>query len=152
ALMEEQRQKLEDLDISAIMLTGGHLEHDTFNKLVNGTYRAVFMTPEIIFQSQRFKNLWQNDGWRGRLLAVIMDEAHCISTWGTTFRKSYGRIGDLRAKLPPGVAMVAVSATLPAKALQDVRSKARFRQDVTIFNVGNDRPNVRLEVRYFESK
>ncbi|KAG0301762.1 hypothetical protein BGZ98_008069 [Dissophora globulifera] len=152
AIIEEQRRKLEDLGISAIALTGSYVERDTIFKLARGTYSAVFITPEIIFESERFRNLWQNMSWRNRLLAVVLDEAHCIGTKGSAFEKYYDSIGSFLGGLPPRVAVVALSAALPVQALQEVMGKIGFRQDVSIFNLGNDRPNIRLEVRYLERK
>ncbi|KAK3812109.1 MAG: P-loop containing nucleoside triphosphate hydrolase protein [Benniella sp.] len=150
ALMKEQCQKLQDLGISSISLDGDSVNGPfplVLDRLAAGTYRAVFMTPELIVGSKRVKDLWDRHGWNQRLLAVVVDEAHCISTWGKEFRTAYGDIGDLRSKVLPGVAFVAVSATLPHQALKDVKEVLRFREGhVHIVNVGNDRPNIKLEV------
>ncbi|KAJ7864675.1 hypothetical protein B0H13DRAFT_1549424, partial [Mycena leptocephala] len=47
-----------------------------------------------------------------RCLSVFIDEAHCISHWGDSFRKQYGSIGIIRAFLPRAVPIITVSATL----------------------------------------
>lgn len=42
---------------------------------------------------------------------VVIDEAHCISTWGHDFRPSYRRIVDLVNMLPEHFPVLAVTAT-----------------------------------------
>lgn len=147
-LMHEQLKKLQAVGISSISLDGDMVFHsDLVEQLASGRYRAVFMTPEFIFcKNSRVMDLWTMDGWQSRLQAVVIDEAHCVSTWGTTFRESYIRLGELRAKVRPGVAFVAVSATLPNGILEDLKRILYFRTHHLI-NTGNDRPNIRLEVR-----
>ncbi|KAF9538177.1 hypothetical protein EC957_007111, partial [Mortierella hygrophila] len=118
-------------------------------EVLNGVYRAVFMTPEIIFSANQLEALWDMDNWKKRLMAIVIDEAHCINTWGKDFRQDYDRIGDLRARVLPTVAFIAVSATLPEEVLGDVEKSLHFR-NVKIINVGNDRPNIRYEVLHWE--
>jgi superfamily II DNA helicase RecQ len=78
---------------------------------------------------------------------VVVDEAHVVSHWGSSFRKKYGTLGMLRAFLPRGTPVVALSATLPARIRNDVLSKLQFSKDYVNIDVGNDRPNVSLIVR-----
>ncbi|KAI7822050.1 P-loop containing nucleoside triphosphate hydrolase protein, partial [Gamsiella multidivaricata] len=148
ALMEEQHRKLQAVNISSIPIhSGRQLPHNLEDELINGKYRAVFMSPETVFTSVRFELLWNEAAWRSRVQAVVIDEAHCISTWGPEFRKDYSRIGDLRSRLPPGTAFVAVSATLHGQILQDVRRSFHYGSDVTVIKANTDRQNVRYEVR-----
>jgi superfamily II DNA helicase RecQ len=80
-------------------------------------------------------------------MSVVVDEAHVVSHWGASFRKKYGTLGTLRAFLPRGTPVVALSATLPARIQSDVLSKLQFSRDYINIDVGNDRPNVSLIVR-----
>jgi len=148
-LMHEQQKKLEGMGISSISLDGDmELQFDILNQLDSGRYRAVFMTPEFIFSNNsQIMTLWTMNGWKSRLQAVVVDEAHCASTWGNTFRTSYLRLGDLRAKVRPGVAFIAISATLPEETLEDVKKILHLRT-AHVINTGNDRSNIRLEVRH----
>ncbi|KAG0242698.1 ATP-dependent DNA helicase Q4, partial [Mortierella polycephala] len=96
AIMQEQRMKLQSLGISSISFekdvpTGNNVIRD----VAGGKYRAVFLTPEMIFKSKALTPLWSNKSWKRRLQAVVLDEAHCVSTWGPEFREDYYRIGEL---------------------------------------------------------
>src|SRR6202042_1941894 len=48
------------------------------------------------------------------------DEAHCISDWGHDFRPDYRRLRTLLAELPPGVPVLATTATANARVSRDV--------------------------------
>jgi superfamily II DNA helicase RecQ len=71
---------------------------------------------------------------------------------GKDFRKAYARLGELREIAPAHVAFVALSATLPGPILREIKQSIKFRNDVPLYNVGNNRPNVKLEVRYLPHK
>ncbi|KAF9122328.1 hypothetical protein BGW39_009805 [Mortierella sp. 14UC] len=77
-LADEQKLKLQELGILGIVLKKGTIPtKNNISDIANGTYRAVFITPEVIFGSPSIENLWHDKDWRRRLMAVILDEAHC---------------------------------------------------------------------------
>src|ERR1700678_4537934 len=51
---------------------------------------------------------------------LVIDEAHCVSDWGHDFRPDYRRIRDLLDALPPGVPVLATTATANARVTRDV--------------------------------
>lgn len=150
-LMHEQRQKLQDMCVSSIGLDRDmDFEYNLLDQLDAGKYRAIFTTPEFIFcKDSRAAGLWTRVEWIRRLRAVVVDGVHCVTSWGSTFRKSCLLLGDLRANVHPPTAFVAVSATLPTKILEDAKGILHFRMP-HIINTGNDRSNIWLEVRYFK--
>ncbi|KAK5820997.1 P-loop containing nucleoside triphosphate hydrolase protein [Linnemannia elongata] len=151
ALAEEQQQKLEIVNIRSIAIKGETvITQEILNSLGEGRYRAVFLSPELIFSSDRIKNLWRQPGWRKRLFAIVVDEAHCIDSWGGSFRQEYGRIGELRSMVPRETPFLATSATLPPQVLENIKKRLHFRPDTHIVNVGNDRPNIKFIVIEFQ--
>jgi superfamily II DNA helicase RecQ len=148
AIMIEQHQNLQELGFSSLCMLGGHeaITDETIARLKNEDYRAVFATPEIMFENPLVVELWNNSRWHSQLRAIVLDEAHCVFTWGTSFRRHYSQLGLLRPRLPPHVAFVALSATLPQDVLQFVKSSTGLASNVTVINTGNDRPNVKLLV------
>lgn len=90
--------------------------------------------------------LLQTPVFVSKLLNIVFDEGHCISTW-KKFRSAYERVGMLRYLLP-GVPFYVASATLPPEVLSDVLDTLNLRRHQTKFIMhSNDRPDVYLTVR-----
>lgn len=122
-----------------------------FRDIVTGKYRIVLLSPEMLLSTRFIERVIRKPAFRSRVYSIFVDEAHCISHWGADFRKQYGRIGTVRALLPPDVPVIAVSATLTRRVTRNVvdtlqlnRSKERRYLHL---NMGNDRANVSLIVR-----
>ncbi|TFY51100.1 hypothetical protein EVJ58_g10740 [Rhodofomes roseus] len=119
--------------------------------ILRGEYRIILISPEML-QSQMFKTqVLRNQRFSSRVLSVILDEAHCLSHWGSDFRKHYNSLGTIRAFLRPGTPIIALTATLTARVRRDLHTKLHFPKLGSKFvNVGNDRPNVSIIVRACE--
>lgn len=119
--------------------------------LLAGNYQIVLISPEML-QSRLFvQYILRNPRFNRRIVSLLIDEAHCISHWGSGFRKKYGTIGIARAFLPQGTPVVAMTATLTIRARRDIMSKLGFIKGTSRFiNMGNDRPNVSIIVRACE--
>jgi ATP-dependent DNA helicase RecQ len=58
-----------------------------------------------------------------RIGLLVIDEAHCISDWGHDFRPDYRRIGQVLARLPRNIAVLATTATANHRVERDVTSQ-----------------------------
>ncbi|GAA1932083.1 RecQ family ATP-dependent DNA helicase [Nocardioides lentus] len=76
---------------------------------------------------------------------VTVDEAHCVSAWGHSFRPDYQRLGALVADLgsPPVLAMTATAA---APVRDEIVERLRMREPRVVVT-GFDRPEIELVVR-----
>lgn len=92
-----------------------------------------------------FEKLWDDKSFVSKLSGIIVDEGHCISSWGG-FRPEYRDIGYLRGFLPD-VTFYVTSATLSKNVLRDVQKTLGLHDNNTVyFHRSNDRPNVFLGV------
>jgi superfamily II DNA helicase RecQ len=55
---------------------------------------VLYVSPEMALGSHRF--LFQDRAFRKRIIAVAVDEAHCVLHWGREFRTLYGGLFRLR--------------------------------------------------------
>ncbi|RKT31293.1 ATP-dependent DNA helicase RecQ [Microbacterium sp. AG1240] len=81
---------------------------------------------------------------------LVVDEAHCVSSWGHDFRPDYLRLADVRHELgdPPVLAMTA-TASGPVRE-EIVERLGMVDPEVQVHGV--DRPEIRLVVHRHESE
>ena len=105
-----------------------------------------------MIQSKSFMNrVLRNPRFSRRVLSMVVDEAHCISHWGADFRKKYASLGVVRAFLPRGTPVIAMTATLTARTRRDICTKLHFSKGCSRYiNAGNERANISLVVRACE--
>jgi ATP-dependent DNA helicase RecQ len=79
---------------------------------------------------------------------LVVDEAHCISDWGHDFRPDYRRLRTLLAELPPGVPVLATTATANARVTRDVAEQlgAGREPETLVLRGPLDRSSLRLAV------
>jgi len=79
---------------------------------------------------------------------LVVDEAHCISDWGHDFRPDYRRLRTLLAGLPPGVPVLATTATANARVTRDVAEQLASGADgeVLVLRGPLDRRSLHLAV------
>lgn len=145
ALMQDQVDALRRKKIPANFINSTVSKENRAKRLrdfIQGRLKILYVTPE------RFKNDDFLEGIRkARVSLLAVDEAHCISEWGSDFRPDYSRLGEFRALLnnPPTIAL---TATATAEVQRDIINKlfcCGRTGDVKIFHSGIERPNLRLE-------
>jgi ATP-dependent DNA helicase RecQ len=79
---------------------------------------------------------------------LVVDEAHCISDWGHDFRPDYRRLRTMLADLPPGVPVLATTATANARVTADVAEQLGTggRSDALVLRGPLDRDSLSLSV------
>ncbi|KAJ7841970.1 P-loop containing nucleoside triphosphate hydrolase protein [Mycena leptocephala] len=120
-------------------------------KVVAGEWQIVMLSPEMLLSRRFIDGVLRKSAFGSCCLSVFIDEAHCISHWGASFRKKYASIGIIRAFLPRTTPIIAVTATLTPRVHQDLIVKLQFDPKNYVFcNIGNDRPNVSQIIRSME--
>ncbi len=123
ALMKDQVQALNDKGIKAMALTSGisYKELDTLlDNCIYGNYKFLYLSPERLQQElvqDRIRQMPVN------LIAV--DEAHCISQWGSDFRPAYKNIALLR-QLHPTTNVIALTASAKPEVVDDIVKELDF--------------------------
>jgi ATP-dependent DNA helicase RecQ len=147
ALMRDQVRGLELNGYAAAALHSAVEPEDAHrieSQLVSGDIDLLLAAPERMVTSG-FRALLARLADTGRLGAIAVDEAHCISQWGHDFRPEYRRLAELR-DIVPGTPMQAFTATATPRVRQDIIEQLGLRDPEVL--VGTfDRPNLTYRVR-----
>jgi len=75
---------------------------------------------------------------------IAVDEAHCISQWGPSFRPEYEMLTELKTHFP-NASIIALTASADEVTRKDIAAKL-FAGNAKIYVSGFDRPNISLAV------
>ena len=129
ALMQDQVSQLQRRGIPAACLHGGLVlpeRRQLLQRLRDHRLRLLYLAPERL-QGEATRQLLDEVLESGQLVALAVDEAHCISAWGHDFRPDYRRLGQLRSQCP-GVPLVALSATAAPQVRADIIRLLQLRR------------------------
>ncbi len=139
ALMADQQRRLEELSIPSVMFRGGQSEEErraACEALRRREAKVAIANPEVL----------GNEDLLGFLADLspshlAIDEAHCVTEWGETFRPAYLRLGAIVERLAPH-ALSAFTATASPEVVSALEA-ALFHRAPYRLVVGNpDRPNL----------
>jgi superfamily II DNA helicase RecQ len=117
---------------------------ELLQQILSEKCQEVHVSPEIAISLDFRKGVISKQEFWRRLRAVIIDEAHCISLWGGSFRTDYAKLGLLCGRFPKHIPFIVASATLPDHILDDIRVKLRLSPNAQMVCMTNARPNVAL--------
>ena len=126
ALMEEQSQKIKEHGYKVLTLHGGVSKIEQVQSLTayaNGevTPDFIFVSPEKIGTDGYFEYCLRKR--HDSITLMVIDEVHCVSQWGLSFRPFYQRIPEFMNELfgsDSWCKVLALTATINPKELQDV--------------------------------
>ncbi|WP_051343440.1 RecQ family ATP-dependent DNA helicase [Pseudonocardia spinosispora] len=120
ALMRNQIDAATRAGIRAVTVNSANVEDwdATYAEVDAGEVDVLLVSPE------RLNNPDFRDRVLPRLTAsagmLVVDEAHCVSDWGHDFRPDYRRLRALIGDLPPGIPVLATTATANDRVVHDV--------------------------------
>ncbi|SDG33476.1 ATP-dependent DNA helicase RecQ [Sinosporangium album] len=120
ALMRNQIAAAERAGIHAVTVNSANPEEweKIYAQVAEGVVDVLLVSPERLnnpdFRDNVLPELAESAG------LVVIDEAHCVSDWGHDFRPDYRRLRTLIGELPPGIPVLATTATANARVTRDV--------------------------------
>jgi len=147
ALMRDQITAAERAGVRAVAInsTNAHEWADVLARLRDDDVDVLLLSPERLnnpaFRDEQLPALIERMGM------LVIDEAHCISDWGHDFRPDYRRLGELIRRMPPGVPILATTATANSRVVTDVAEQlAGAAADVVTIRGPLARASLRLGV------
>src|SRR6266702_691179 len=142
ALMKDQVDRLTDRGVAATFVNSSvepAEQRERLRRALAAEYRLLFLAPERLARPGFMDQLA-----RLRIGRIVVDETHCISTWGHDFRPDYRLLSAAIAACgKPPVAGFTATATPQVRA--DIASSLQLR-DPFISVSGFNRPTLKLAV------
>ena len=144
ALMRNQIAAAERAGIRAVTINSANPEdwEEIYSQVADGLVDVLLVSPERLnnpdFRDNVLPELAESAG------LVVVDEAHCISDWGHDFRPDYRRLARLFEELPPGIPVLATTATANARVTRDVAEQ--MGEDTLVLRGPLERESLHLSV------
>ncbi|MFO1121059.1 MAG: DNA helicase RecQ [Hyphomicrobiales bacterium] len=142
ALMQDQVAALKLAGVAAETINSSASYEENvavWRQVAAGRIRILYLAPERLMTDRMLAAL-QKCG----VGLIAIDEAHCISQWGASFRPEYDALRQLR-QVFPDVPIGAFTATADEATRRDIVDKV-FGGTAQVFVAGFDRPNITLTV------
>lgn len=147
SLMEDQISHLNNRGIHASMLnskmSADERKH-AFNLFIEGMLSLMYLSPEMISKSVQCKRAISKLYRDNKLARIVIDEAHCVSSWGHDFRPDYKELKFFKEEYPD-IPMMALTATANEIVRNDIIEHLGLR-DPKFFKQSFNRTNLFYEV------
>lgn len=149
SLMKDQAENLSKRGIRAAYLESGMTSNEAGKILydvLQGRCKFLYVAPERL-QNPQFVKFAQ----QARITLIAIDEAHCVSQWGRSFRKDYYNIPGFIKALPHKPLIAAFTATATPEVRLDIVEHLEIHEAKLVIS-GFDRPNLYFEVKRVADK
>lgn len=157
SLMKDQVDNLAERGITDAVTINGLLDPisraEAIRRVIDGDASLLYISPEML-RSKAIERILL-----GRhVVRVVVDEAHCFSSWGQDFRVDYLYIGKFISRYQQkkncgSIPVSCFTATAKQKVIQDIRDyfKETLNMDLRIFASSAARENLHYSVIHVES-
>lgn len=148
SLMQDQTQSLKNRGIASEMLSSKLEMQDrnrVFDDMFNNKITLLYISPEMLNSSYQLRNALVALANRNELARIVIDEAHCVSSWGHDFRPDYKLLENMKTDYP-SVPIMALTATANEQVRLDIFNCLRS-DNTTFLKQSFNRTNLYYEVQ-----
>lgn len=148
ALMSDQLRRIEEKGLKVAIFRGQQSQEEreeNFKKLDSGA-KFILANPEILNSEKILQRLKKYN-----IIHAAIDEAHCVSEWGDSFRPSYLELGRIIQFLEIPV-VTAFTATASAPVLKRITEILFNGERPYLMQSSSDRQNIHYSVHYVGAK
>jgi len=159
SLIDEQSEKIAEQGFEVLAIHGGmdsakqaKMLMEFANKIINPKF--IFVSPEKIATDGLFEYCIRER--KNEITLLVIDEVHCVSQWGTSFRPFYQRIPDFLDSIyndsvdKPKI--LALTATLNPKEVIDICREFKINKSDQIRDNLLMRSEISLKVLKFNNE
>ena len=142
ALMDNQVAGLRLSGVEVAAVHSGQSREENiaqWRSVTHGGAKMLYLSPERLMAPRMLSALEALNP-----AMFVVDEAHCVSKWGPSFRPEYAQLEELKGRFPDAVT-AAFTATADEATREDICARL-FDNKGRQFVQGFDRPNLQLSV------
>ncbi len=147
SLIDDQAKGLKENGVEVAIIHSGQtydVNVKNWRLFASSTLKILYLSPERLMQERMLAALK-----KFTIGVFIIDEAHCISKWGASFRPDYEALSRLKS-IFPNASIAAFTATADKQTRHVISEKLAIKKSNIIIK-GFDRPNLFLEVKEKDS-
>lgn len=141
ALMNDQISKLKSLNIEAECINSQYdskTNKQTLYKVKNNALKLLYIAPESFILPENYNIIINSN-----ISLIVLDEAHCLTTWGNDFRIAYKLLFE-KLKTDINTIYMALTATADKHIIADLKNS--FDNDLVVIREKGLRKNLALNV------
>ncbi len=149
ALIDDQARRVRESGVTARVLRGGQSAAEReaiYAEVRQGRAGCLLTNPEVLSGSRVRQELGSVD-----VAHLVIDEAHCVSEWGTTFRPAYLTLAETIRLIHPRV-VTAFTATASHTVLESMCRELFGDRRPHLVLGDPDRPSISYSVVHAHSK
>ena len=84
--MVDQKAKFTPRGLRTEYVTESQINTEGEDDILKGEVQLVYISPESLLYNWKFRKMLTSAVYKENLVALIIDEAHCVKTWGESFK------------------------------------------------------------------
>jgi len=81
SIMLDQQQKFSVKGITAEFVGEAQTDRAVISQVLKGDLQLLFISPENLLNNHQFRSMLLTTKYKENLVALAVDEAHCVKTW-----------------------------------------------------------------------
>ncbi|WP_251546742.1 RecQ family ATP-dependent DNA helicase [Limosilactobacillus caecicola] len=149
SLMQDQVDRIRYRGDFKVAMLNSQLNYQEQRAVLNSLaqYRFLFTSPETLVKKNMLTALM-----RQHVQMMVIDEAHCISQWGPSFRPEYLLLKNVWQQIRPAWFLMLTATATPAVANDILQKLGLNPQQTAMVRQPVDRSNIFLAVQQLENE
>jgi len=144
SLMADQKRRLDERGFAPVVLRGGQTKEERaeiWRKLESGESKFVIANPEVLLTPQVMERFAGNESGKTKVAHIVIDEAHCVSEWGESFRPAYLEVSTIVKNINAPL-VTAFTATAGTPVLEKINKYIFDNREANLVMGNPDRANI----------
>ena len=151
SLMRDQLEEMSQIGITRVARISSDMEPEEKARnaadFASGRTFGLLVSPERL-QTSDFRDRVETMRLRNPIMHVVVDEVHCLSEWGHSFRTSYLNLARTIDRFTGTGLVVGLTATASANVLKDIRLEFGLREEDVQYKLDYTRPELEFKVEH----